>query len=422
MTSYTMHLADATLLEFDAAYSEGIEASLKVSITWADDSQLTRLPFPLAPEPTDAALASWIERRTIPKNRQFAQQLLYQAGLNENDILGIINLCKALSVNDAFWVERQGEGLSFDDINLFDNPLDETLAIVAYTGYTSSEKHNIGLSSEWTTDGQFPKAWRHTDRGLELWKGGTDGAVNLGKEPYSEFMASQLARKIGVNAVDYRLERWKGKLASVCPLMNSKNVSFVPFYAATGKASFPVMLAAARAISDEECQFMRTMFVFDALIANRDRHANNHGFLRDNATGRLLGPAPLFDHNMSLFARDMKEDWESGKWNPDILDGLSPANYRGSYTRQLSYVMGPQQHDMLRKALDVHIDEDSAYPMEPGRNDAINRYIHDAARKLLSIPVVDEDELNKTLDTVAEEALADNPAVANEAKLRQQEA
>ena len=77
--------------------------------------------------------------------------------MNIADTLGIIDLCKGLSVNDSFWVERDGENLKFADINLYDNPLDETLAIVAYTGYTSSEKHAIGLSSEWTTDGQFPR-------------------------------------------------------------------------------------------------------------------------------------------------------------------------------------------------------------------------------------------------------------------------
>ena len=118
------------------------------------------LPFPLAPEPDNAKLTTWLERRTIPKNREFATQVLAQAGLNIADTLGIIDLCKGLSVNDSFWAERDGENLKFADINLYDNPLDETLAIVAYTGYTSSEKHAIGLSSEWTTDGQFPKAWR----------------------------------------------------------------------------------------------------------------------------------------------------------------------------------------------------------------------------------------------------------------------
>ena len=59
---------------------------------------------------------------------------------------------------------------------------------------------------------------------------------------------------------------------------------------------------------------------------NQDRHANNYGLLRDNATGRILGPAPLFDHNMALFKDDMRSDWEAGAWSPDAMNRLQPAN------------------------------------------------------------------------------------------------
>ena len=418
MTGYIMRLYDIPLLRFDASYGEGLLAGkVEVRIRWFDGSKRTLLPFPLAPEPDDAKLTAWLERRTIPKNREFAAQILAQAGLNISDTLGIIDLCKGLSVNDSYWVERDGEDLRFADINLYDNPLDETLAIVAYTGYTSSEKHAIGLSSEWTTDGQFPKAWRHTERGLELWKAGSEGYANAGMEPYSEYLASQLARKLGVNAVGYRLDRWKGKLASVCASMNTKDVSFVPFYAATGLASFPEILAAARAVSEESFAAMRTMLVFDALIVNQDRHANNHGFLRDNRTGRILGPAPLFDHNMSLFKNDMRANWESGAWTPRVLSERQPSNSRMTFRDQCAAIMGASQHEMLRKALDVTLEDDPAHPMEPGRMEALNAYLHAAARSLLDLPMVDGDGLSEQLDALAP-AVRSAPVVRNEALLR----
>ena len=49
------------------------------------------------------------------------------------------------------------------------------------------------------------------------------------------------------------------------------------------------------------------MAVFDSIIANTDRHSGNFGVLRDNRTGEILGTAPLFDHNVSLFSRDFDE-------------------------------------------------------------------------------------------------------------------
>ena len=414
---YVMRIFDTPLLEFEASYGEGLQAgTLTAHILWFDEKQRTRLPFPLAPEPDDAKLTSWLERRTIPKNRQFAAEILAQAGLSISDTLGIINLCKGLSVNDSYWVERSDENLAFADINLFDNHLDDALAIVAYTGYTPSEKHAIGLSSEWTTDGQFPKAWRHTKNGLELWKAGTEGYANAGMEPFSEFLASQLAAKLGIAAVPYRLAQWKGKLASVCPLMNTKDVSFVPFYAATQLGEFPQILACARAISNEAYEAMRTMLVFDALIVNQDRHANNHGFLRDNATGHVIGPAPLFDHNMSLFKNDMRADWESGKWTPDAMNLLQPSNSRLTFLRQVSQIIGPTQHEWLRRALDVTLENDTTYPMESGRTEALNRYLHAAARRLLDIPVADEDELAKQLDAI-QSGISGAPILRNEALL-----
>ena len=414
---YVMRIFDTPLLEFEASYGEGLQAgTLTAHILWFDEEQRTRLPFPLAPEPDDAKLTSWLERRTIPKNRQFAAEILAQAGLSISDTLGIINLCKGLSVNDSYWVERSNENLAFADINLFDNHLDDALAIVAYTGYTSSEKHAIGLSSEWTTDGQFPKAWRHTKNGLELWKAGIEGYANAGMEPFSEFLASQLAAKLGIAAVPYRLAQWKGTLASVCPLMNTKDVSFVPFYAATQLGEFPQILACARAISNEAYEAMRTMLVFDALIVNQDRHANNHGFLRDNATGHVIGPAPLFDHNMSLFKNDMRADWESGKWTPDAMNLLQPSNSRLTFLRQVSQIMGSSQHEWLRRALDVTVENDTAYPVESGRIEALNRYLHAAARRLLDIPVADEDELAKQLDAI-QSGISGAPILRNEALL-----
>lgn len=414
---YVMRLYDTPLLEFEASYGEGLLAgTLRAHILWFDEHQRTRLPFPLAPEPDDDKLTAWLQRRTIPRNRQFAVEILRQAGLDVSDTLGIINLCKGLSVNDSYWVERADEDLRFADINLFDNPLDETLAIVAYTGYTSSEKHDIGLSSEWTTDGQFPKAWRRGHDGLELWKAGSEGYANAGMEPYSEYLASQLAAKIGVPAVSYRLAQWKGKLASVCPIMNTKDVSFVPFYAATGLSAFPAILACARAISPQEFEAMRTMLVFDALIVNQDRHANNHGLLRDNHTGRILGPAPLFDHNMGLFKNDMRADWQGGAWTPDVMDRLQPSNSTMSFASQARQIMGPAQHEWLRRALDATLEDDPAYPMESGRVDALNAYLHAAVRRLLDIPVVDEASLNKQLDMLSAD-IANAPVLRNEALL-----
>ncbi len=48
--------------------------------------------------------------------------------------------------------------------------------------------------------------------------------------------------------------------------------------------------------------YIRMIFL-DAISANPDRHTANFGLLRKQRSGKLIGLAPLFDHNMALIAR-----------------------------------------------------------------------------------------------------------------------
>ena len=238
--SYELKIYDQSLMRFEAAYDAF--GSLKLEITDIDSANAHLLPLNLIVDQDEKSLASWMEGRTIPKNRAFVEQILSTAGLTRNDILGILDVSKGLSINDSYWLDDGKSDVTFDGINLFDNRFDEVLGLVAYTGYTPSQKHKAGVSSEWTLGGQFPKAVRRINDRLLLFKTGS-GARNLGKEPYSEYFAAQVAKRMGIDHVSYDLEMWKGKLASVCGLMNDKEISFVPFFVAAGDASFPAALS-----------------------------------------------------------------------------------------------------------------------------------------------------------------------------------
>lgn len=322
--SYELKIYDQSLMRFEAAYDAF--GSLKLEITDIDSANAHLLPLNLIVDQDEKSLASWMEGRTIPKNRAFVEQILSTAGLTRNDILGILDVSKGLSINDSYWLDDGKSDVTFDEINLFDNRFDEVLGLVAYTGYTPSQKHKAGVSSEWTLGGQFPKAVRRINDRLLLFKTGTSGARNLGKEPYSEYFAAQVAKRMGIDHVSYDLEMWKGKLASVCGLMNDKEISFVPFFVAAGDASFPAALSILNELDPKMASKYRTMVVFDALICNRDRHGGNFGILRENRTGRLLGLAPVFDHNLSLFAQDDETDYA-----PYVTSKDEPVNTWASF-------------------------------------------------------------------------------------------
>lgn len=132
-------------------------------------------------------------------------QILAQAGITDDSTFCILDVCLGLSVNDAYWVTSAGFEGTWANYNLFDNDLDEALALVAYTGFTTSQKHKAGLSTEWTTNGQFPKAWRRVNGTLMLYKGGTEGYANAGMEPYSEFFTAQAAQAFDIEHVHHSL-------------------------------------------------------------------------------------------------------------------------------------------------------------------------------------------------------------------------
>lgn len=75
------------------------------------------------------------------------------------------------------------------------------------------------------------------------------------------------------------------------------------------------------------------MLVFDALIYNEDRHFGNFGVLRDNHSGNIIAPAPIFDNGLSLFCY-AGITTSSGPNRKKILTSLLPSarNWR-SMTR-----------------------------------------------------------------------------------------
>lgn len=219
MGTYELRMYDEPLMTFERS-ANGL-AGQSVHLLSVNEARAEVLPYRLVPaDRTDDDLWDWLSTRVVPRNRMFVDQIFEQAGIIDRSTLGIIDVCLGLSVNDAFWVVPEGFRGTWTEYDLYHNELDDALALAAYTGCTSTRKGRPGLSSEWTTGGRFPKAWRRIDGGLYLYKAGTERYANPGMEPHSEYMAAQVADALGLPHVPYHLDTWHGRLASVCPLMN----------------------------------------------------------------------------------------------------------------------------------------------------------------------------------------------------------
>src|SRR5690606_4418546 len=107
------------------------------------------------------------------------------------------------------------------------------ISLIAFVGY-GENKGLFSSSPEYTTDGMLRKSWRRIDGKVYLYKAGTEGASNAGREPYSEYYASQIANILELDCVQYDIQMWKGKLVSVCELFTSNEYSLVPAYEVYG--------------------------------------------------------------------------------------------------------------------------------------------------------------------------------------------
>jgi len=375
--AYVLRLYDTDLLSFSLS-EQGIEG-LKAQIHSIDEEE--RALFPLDLELTDDGLVKWLQRRGIPQNRAYVAEILKTFGLSVNDTKAIIDVCKGLSLNDSYWVVPQGFTGTFAQYNLYENRFSEILSLVAYTGIGQSDAA-FTTSPELTTNGMLPKAWRFIEgEGIYLYKGGTFGAANTGNEPYSEFYASQVAQAMGLDAVAYELENWKGILASRCKLFTDINTAYIPIGRIVREGGLKACLEYYRQLGPEAYEQIKSMLVFDAMIYNEDRHFGNFGVLRDNHTGKVTGAAPVFDNGMSLFNFAMPEEFQD-------LDSYAKTRgtaYGVSFESVCQEVMGPVQTRQLRKLIGFTFHRHPRLNWPEYRLEAIERHLQKRVRQLLEL-------------------------------------
>ena len=376
---YILKDADRPLLEF-SANMQSSEADLQIQKIYEENRAFLPLDLTL----TNEGVERWLKHRTIPKNRAYVDALLSKTGLSINRPLGIIAVCKGLSLNDCYWVDQADDQTTFEKVNLYDNRFSQVLASIAFTGYGSSVRTSLLTSPEFSTNGMLPKCWRRVRGKIYLYKGGTSGFSNTGFEPYSELYAYQVARTMGVNAIPYSLTKdLKKTLCSRCELFTSKEYSYMPVGQLVKRGGMSAIRAYYATLGQEFVDALDDMIVFDAVICNTDRHYGNFGVLIDNATNRIAKPAPLFDHGNALFSLGGPDLWEDETAFRTYADSLLPVAY-DSFFEEAATVMQPRHHRMLRKLLDFRFDRRATrYNLPANRLGMIEQEVRRRARWLL---------------------------------------
>lgn len=379
---YSLRIFDTELMRFTME-KRGLEGLVAEILTVNKDMEHL---MPLDMEQTDEGIIKWLERRVIPKNRTFVDQILKTLGLSHNDTKGIIDVCKGLSLNDSYWIVPDGFDGKFSQFNLYENRFSEMLALVAYTGAGQS-REAFTTSPELTTNGMLPKAWRFIeDDGIYLYKGGSSGASNTGREPYCEYYASQIAETMQLNAVRYDLENWKGITASKCALFTDLDTSYIPIGRIIRAGGIQKCLDFYDSLGPEFGEQIRSMLVFDALIYNEDRHFGNFGVLRDNHTGKIIAPAPVFDNGLSLLCYAGRDELES----LTVLEEYAAMRtnpYHLSFEEVCAAVMGAKQKEQLRRMIGFEFKRHPTINLPEEHLQALEKILEQRTRKLLSISI-----------------------------------
>lgn len=240
-------------------------------------------------------ISKFLAMRILAIDRDNAKKILNLLGLSQSQDLytkrNIALSCRAVSLQDNYWVKGFDESISWSDVSLRTNSLSRAVTQVALHGSSITLQGRV-RTPELTTQGTYAKAWKREKNDLYLYKRGTKN----GNESHIEVEVSHLLDKLRIPHVKYLPAKSQGVYCCKCKCMTTDKYSVL-----TALDFFTY----CKAINVEprvemfryEQKLIYQMLIVDYLFSNSDRHFQNWGFYYDCDTMEIKGCHPLFDHN-----------------------------------------------------------------------------------------------------------------------------
>lgn len=245
----------------------------------------------------------WCATRVLTLDRKYAKEILNSIGMlqavTDKERAKIALSYRCASLTDVFWVRNRGEKISFSEINLYENHLENTFMDIALKGKQYTVQ-NGSLARDLSTNGCFPKAWKRTKQGFLLLKDGGDEAVER------ELLASRICRCFDVEQVFYEKDFFDGEKVSASLNITSMEYSIASMeafeiYAANHEKDMKKYILSL----DKYNYYM--MNIIDYLIGNNDRHWGNWGVLVKNTNNKPVSLHKLMDFNQAFMSYDTLE-------------------------------------------------------------------------------------------------------------------
>lgn len=245
----------------------------------------------------------WCASRVLSLDRKYAKEILNSIGMaqaiTDKDRAKIALSYHCVSLTDIYWVRKKGEEVSFKQLNLYDNSLNEAVVELSLRGKPMTVT-NRELAPDLSTKGCFPKAWIRRKDAFILLKDGGDDSVKR------ELLASQICQGFDFRQVTYKAGTYDGQPVTESQIITSKEHSII------SKMAFEIYALNHDLNVLEECIKLDPvtyygMNILDYLVGNTDRHPENWGFLVDNRTNQCISLYPIMDFNMSFGSYDTVE-------------------------------------------------------------------------------------------------------------------
>lgn len=250
----------------------------------------------------------WWKNRQIPASRKGLKELLHNSNVYDKDNFDLLDAkAYCLSLSDQYWVKGVNEEISWESINFFDNEFSEDIGKILFNGGKIALNLNLN-TPDMTSNGNYEKRWKIIDGERYLLKA---GSKIYNQEPFNELIATKLYERL-LNKdeyVEYSVIFDDDKAISKCKNFITKDTELVPawkineyyeFLDDEDKYTHYIRCLNNLGIKDAET-LTDKMIVCDYIIANKDRHFNNFGVIRDVNTLKFIDVAPIFDNGCSLW-------------------------------------------------------------------------------------------------------------------------
>ena len=270
-----------------------------------------RLPFALRkPEVALIDFIEWASNRTLSIGRSYAKEILNSLRLSQVNRYAVCKACRAVSLDDAYWIRQTDDRAKWKDVNLFWNKLTLFITEVSLSGSNTHykvEKYSKDTihTPELTTLGANAKGWIRAEDGLYLHKVGKNElpaseileALQIKHIPYYESDADEVSMYLSCERCEW-IEGVGEKIVK-SRLFTTEAKALVTFEEFKLFCDAYGMNPYEEAVKIDKQAYLE-MQIADYIINNNDRHEQNWGFLMDNESGQLTGYVPLFDHDYAF--------------------------------------------------------------------------------------------------------------------------